>query len=230
MLAGLGVGVLVSLAITVGGTAASGWLLRQIGADRITGAGTLTSILALLLAIAGSMLIFGWVMIRLPDARVSRRTAWRSTPAGRGRLRGAQDRRHLLHRAGDQVAGGRGDRAGAGRAGLDQPGVALPAVLRGLGGHRAGLGAAGLGRITGRPLSRLPGRRSDRSAGRPAAGAPMAIGRSAWLRPRRWPACSAQALRSALDRSPSCDHDAAEPETTGHRRADRGQHQPGRSS
>lgn len=79
VLAGLGVGVVLSLAITVGGTAASGWVLRQIGADRITGAGTLTSIVALLLAIAGSMLIFGWVMIRLPDVRVSRQTAWRST-------------------------------------------------------------------------------------------------------------------------------------------------------
>jgi len=34
---------------------------------------------ALVLAIAGSMVIFGWVMIRLPDTRVSRRTAWRAT-------------------------------------------------------------------------------------------------------------------------------------------------------
>jgi membrane protein len=79
VLGGLGVGVLVSLAITVGGTAASGWLLRLIGADRITGAGTLASLVALLLAIAGSMVVFGWVMIRLPDVRVSRRTGWRST-------------------------------------------------------------------------------------------------------------------------------------------------------
>jgi len=79
VLAGLGLGTLVSLAITVGGTAASGWLLRRIGADGIPGAGTLTAIIALLLAIAGSMVIFGWVMIRLPDTRVSRRTAWRAT-------------------------------------------------------------------------------------------------------------------------------------------------------
>lgn len=79
VLAGLGIGVLVSLAITVGGTAASGWLLRRIGASGTTGAGTVTAILALLLGIAGSMVIFGWVMIRLPDTRVSRRTAWRAT-------------------------------------------------------------------------------------------------------------------------------------------------------
>jgi membrane protein len=79
VLAGLGIGVLISLAITVGGTAASGWVLRRLGADGITGAGTLTSTVALVLAIAGSMVIFGWVMIRLPDTRVSRRTAWRAT-------------------------------------------------------------------------------------------------------------------------------------------------------
>jgi membrane protein len=79
VLAGLGLATMLSLAITVGGTAASGRVLRLIGADRVTGAGTLTSIVALLLAIGGSMLIFGWVMIRLPDARVSRRTAWRAT-------------------------------------------------------------------------------------------------------------------------------------------------------
>lgn len=79
VLAGLGVGALVSVTITVGGTAASGWLLRTIGADGTTGAGTLTAILALVLAIAGSMVIFGWVMIRLPDTTVSRRTAWRAT-------------------------------------------------------------------------------------------------------------------------------------------------------
>ncbi|MEO9237393.1 MAG: YhjD/YihY/BrkB family envelope integrity protein, partial [Jatrophihabitantaceae bacterium] len=73
VLAGLGLGVVVSLGITVGGTATSGYLLRWIGADRLTGAGTVTAILALLLGIAGSMLIFGWVLIRLPDTNVSRR-------------------------------------------------------------------------------------------------------------------------------------------------------------
>ncbi|MDQ2836659.1 MAG: YihY/virulence factor BrkB family protein [Actinomycetota bacterium] len=79
VLVGLGIGVVVSLGITAGGTAASGLLLRWIGADRITGAGTLTSILAILLGIAGSLLVFGWVMIRLPDAKVSRRTALRAS-------------------------------------------------------------------------------------------------------------------------------------------------------
>lgn len=79
VLLGLGVGVLVSLAITAGGTAASGLVLRQIGADHATGAGTLASVLAILLGIVSSVLIFGWILIRIPDVRVSRRTAFRSS-------------------------------------------------------------------------------------------------------------------------------------------------------
>jgi membrane protein len=79
VLAGLGLGVVISLGITAGGTAVSHQLLRLIGADQLTGAGTVTAILALLLGIAGSILIFGWVMIKLPDAHVSRRTAFRAS-------------------------------------------------------------------------------------------------------------------------------------------------------
>ncbi len=79
VLLGLGIGVVVSLAVTAGGTAASGLLLRWIGADRVTGAGTLASILAILLGIGGSLIIFGWILIRLPDAPVTRRTALRTS-------------------------------------------------------------------------------------------------------------------------------------------------------
>ncbi|MGI8667806.1 MAG: YhjD/YihY/BrkB family envelope integrity protein [Jatrophihabitans sp.] len=79
VLFGLGLGVVISLGITAGGTAASHQLLHWIGADRLTGAGTVAAILALLLGITGSILIFGWVMIKLPDADVSRRTAFRAS-------------------------------------------------------------------------------------------------------------------------------------------------------
>ena len=47
--------------------------------DGMPGMGTLTAVLALVLAILGDLLIFGWVMIRLPDAPVSRRTAIRAS-------------------------------------------------------------------------------------------------------------------------------------------------------
>ncbi len=79
VLLGLGAGVVLSLAVTVGGTAASGLLLRALGLDDVTGAGTVTRIVGIALGILGNMIIFGWLMIRLPDLRVTRRTAVRAT-------------------------------------------------------------------------------------------------------------------------------------------------------
>ena len=75
VLAGLGVGVVLSVALTAGGTAASGLVLRGLGLDDVTGAGTATWCLGILLGIVGSMLIYGWLMVRLPDVRVPRRIA-----------------------------------------------------------------------------------------------------------------------------------------------------------
>ncbi len=74
VLLGLGLALVVSLGITAGGTAASHQVLVWLHADGITGMGTVTRIVALLLAIAGNLLIFGWIMIRLPDAPVTRAT------------------------------------------------------------------------------------------------------------------------------------------------------------
>ncbi|MBV9820739.1 MAG: YihY/virulence factor BrkB family protein [Actinobacteria bacterium] len=79
VLVGLGLGVVVSVGLTAGGTAASGLLLRAVGLDGVTGAGTLTWLLGIALGIAGSMVVFGWLMIRLPDIRVPRRVAVRVT-------------------------------------------------------------------------------------------------------------------------------------------------------
>lgn len=79
VLLGLGLGVAISVALTAGGTAASGVLLRVLGVADVTGAGTVSWLLGILLGIAGSLVIFGWLMIRLPDITVSRRTAIRAT-------------------------------------------------------------------------------------------------------------------------------------------------------
>ena len=79
VLAGLGVGVALSVGLTAGGTAATGLVLRGLGLDGVTGAGTATWCLSILLGIAGSMVIFGWLMIRLPDIRVPVRIAVRAT-------------------------------------------------------------------------------------------------------------------------------------------------------
>ena len=75
VLLGLGIGVVVLVAITAGGTALGHQLLVWTNTDGIAGAGTVTAVLAILLAIAGDMLIYGWVLIALPNAQVSRRTA-----------------------------------------------------------------------------------------------------------------------------------------------------------
>lgn len=79
VLFGLGLGLVISVGITAGGTAAGHQLLVWTGLDGVTGAGTATALLAILLAILGNMLIYGWILIRLPDAQVSRRTAFRTS-------------------------------------------------------------------------------------------------------------------------------------------------------
>jgi membrane protein len=79
VLAGLGIGAAISVAFTAGGTAASSRVLRGLGLDGVTGAQALTWCLGILLGIAGSMVIFGWLMIRLPQIRVPRRVALRAT-------------------------------------------------------------------------------------------------------------------------------------------------------
>jgi membrane protein len=79
VLAGLGIGVVISVGLTAGGTAASSQVLRGLGLDGVTGAGTATWCLGILLGVAGDMAIYGWLMIGLPDIRVPRRIAVRAT-------------------------------------------------------------------------------------------------------------------------------------------------------
>ncbi len=79
VLFGLGLGLVISVGITAVGTAAGHQLLVWTGLDGVTGAGTAAALLAILLAIGGNMLIYGWILIRLPDARVSRQTAFRTS-------------------------------------------------------------------------------------------------------------------------------------------------------
>ncbi|MDQ1731784.1 MAG: rane protein [Pseudonocardiales bacterium] len=78
VLAGLGLGVVVSVGLTAAGTAAGGWLLRQLKLD-VAGASAVTAALGIVLGILGSMVVFGWLLIRLPDVQVARRTAVRAT-------------------------------------------------------------------------------------------------------------------------------------------------------
>ncbi|HEX2901892.1 MAG TPA: YhjD/YihY/BrkB family envelope integrity protein [Jatrophihabitans sp.] len=79
ILLGLGLATVLSLAITALGTAVSHQVLVWVRLDQLPGMGTLTAALAILLAVLGDLLVFGWVIIRLPDAPVSRRTALKAS-------------------------------------------------------------------------------------------------------------------------------------------------------
>jgi membrane protein len=67
VLAGLGLAVVISLGLTAGGTAATGSVLRILHAQHLSGVSALTRVLGLVVAVAGDTLIFGWLIIRLPD-------------------------------------------------------------------------------------------------------------------------------------------------------------------
>ncbi len=65
VLVGLGVGVLVSVGLTTVGTALAGRILDAVDVHFV-GAGTLAAVIGIALAIAGDVLIFGWLIVRLP--------------------------------------------------------------------------------------------------------------------------------------------------------------------
>jgi membrane protein len=66
VLVGLGLGVLVSLGLT-------DQILRGLGLDHVAGGRTLVTVFGLLLAIAGDVAIFWWMLARLPAVRVPNR-------------------------------------------------------------------------------------------------------------------------------------------------------------
>lgn len=79
VLVGLGLGVVVSVGLTAGGTAAGGAILRATNLQSVPGAGVITAALGIVLGVLGSTVVFGWLLIRLPQIQVSRRTAVRTT-------------------------------------------------------------------------------------------------------------------------------------------------------
>ncbi len=79
VLAGLGLGILVSLGLTVVGTALTGEILRALSLGGLPGVHALVTVLGLLLAVLGDMIIFWWLLIRLPGVAVTRSLALRGT-------------------------------------------------------------------------------------------------------------------------------------------------------
>jgi membrane protein len=78
LLAGLGLGAVLSISLTVVGSALTGAVLRALGLEHATGLAVLTTIVGLALAVCGDMLIFGWLLIRLPRAQVRLRVGVRA--------------------------------------------------------------------------------------------------------------------------------------------------------
>jgi membrane protein len=69
VLAGLGLAALASIALTVVGTAFTDRILRVLGLDEVTGVYTLVKVLGIVLAVAGDMVVFAWLLVRLPRAQ-----------------------------------------------------------------------------------------------------------------------------------------------------------------
>jgi membrane protein len=78
VLAGLGLGILVSLGLATVGTAVTDQIVRALSLDSVPGMTYLLKIAAILLGVLGDMVIFGWLLVRLPGAEVSRSVALRT--------------------------------------------------------------------------------------------------------------------------------------------------------
>ena len=77
VLAGLGLGSVVSLALTAMGTSLTDQILRALSLDDVPGSTFVFKLLGFALALAGDTLIFWWLLVRLPAVEVPERIAWR---------------------------------------------------------------------------------------------------------------------------------------------------------
>jgi membrane protein len=75
VLAGLGVGIVISLGLTVVGTAFTDEILRALSLDHVAGIHYLVKVFGLLIAVVGDFVIFSWLLVRLPGADVPARVA-----------------------------------------------------------------------------------------------------------------------------------------------------------
>jgi membrane protein len=77
VLAGLGLGSVVSIGLTAVGTALTDHVLRAAGLDDVTGMHALVKVFGIALAVAGDVLIFAWLLVRLPGADLPARVVLR---------------------------------------------------------------------------------------------------------------------------------------------------------
>lgn len=77
VLLGLGLGLLVSIALTAVGTGLSDVVLRDTGLDSVPGSSYLAALAGIVIAIAADVLIFTFLLLRLPRVTVPRRLGLR---------------------------------------------------------------------------------------------------------------------------------------------------------
>ncbi|GAB2486166.1 YihY/virulence factor BrkB family protein [Jatrophihabitans fulvus] len=75
VLGGLGLGVIVSLGLTVVGTSLTDQILGLVGLDDLPGSTVVLKILGIAIAVLGDAVIFWWLLVKLPVAEVERPVA-----------------------------------------------------------------------------------------------------------------------------------------------------------
>jgi membrane protein len=75
VLGGLGLGTVVSLGLTVVGTSLTDQILGALGLNHLPGSHLVFKLLGIAIAVAGDMIIFWWLIIRLPQIEVRQRIA-----------------------------------------------------------------------------------------------------------------------------------------------------------
>lgn len=78
VLAGLGLALLVSLGLTITGTALADQIVRVFGWQHVPAVHTVVGVLGVVLALLGDIGIFGWLLLRLPGIVVPWRTGVRA--------------------------------------------------------------------------------------------------------------------------------------------------------
>ena len=77
VLIGLGLGIVLSLVLTSGGTAATNAVVEALSLDGVPGMGTLVAAVGILLALAADTLLFMWMFTRLPGRPIRYQTVLR---------------------------------------------------------------------------------------------------------------------------------------------------------
>lgn len=73
VLAGLGLGVVVSVGLTVVGTSVTTQILDAVGLETVPGATVLLKVIGIAIAAVGDMIVFWWLLVRLPAVHLDRR-------------------------------------------------------------------------------------------------------------------------------------------------------------